>query len=214
MFTSYPSYPKYRSLYRRDPMMRGEDVYALQTALVAAGYPVGASGADGFLGDDTAAAIWHFQKQTGLDQDGKAGQRTQEELAIILGERSRVKYNLPVGLLYGQLMHESSMWLGNYSPLRPDSSYDAGVAQRNTAQTAPSLGFNAPASIEACAAHCRHYYDKYTLVKDERRRWSLAAGAWNAPAWTDRLAVGGVLSPASSAIIEAYMADVMVYVYF
>lgn len=215
MFTSYPTYDRYMALQRLTPMLHNEAVFALQTALVAVGLDIGSSGADGYLGNDTSNAIKAYQRSRELLVDGKAGQKTQVALATQLAEGARALYNLPNGLLYGQLQHESSMWLGNYSELYTTGAaagtYDAGVAQRNTKSTPASSGFNVPHSIDACAQHCREYFDKYSNVKDVARRWALAAGAWNAPSWTDRLAAGGTLSATNRDKIEAYMASVTAY---
>ena len=40
-----------------------------------------------------------------------------------------------------------------------------------------------PLSVDALGVNERKYYDKYAGVKDVKRRWMLAAGAWNAPAY-------------------------------
>lgn len=58
------------------PLTRGDDVKALQTALIAAGYHCGATGADGIFGKNTAYAVRCFQSARGLVVDGKAGKYT------------------------------------------------------------------------------------------------------------------------------------------
>lgn len=58
------------------PLTRGDDVKALQTALIAAGYHCGATGADGVFGKNTAYAVRCFQSARGLVVDGKAGKYT------------------------------------------------------------------------------------------------------------------------------------------
>lgn len=55
----------------------GSDVKKLQEALIAAGYDVGKTGADGVLGKNTEAAIKKYQKDNGLTVDGIAGKNTQ-----------------------------------------------------------------------------------------------------------------------------------------
>lgn len=55
---------------------RGDDVQALQEALIKLGYSVGSYGADGDFGADTESAIIKFQKDNGLDDDGEAGPLT------------------------------------------------------------------------------------------------------------------------------------------
>lgn len=55
---------------------KGELVRYLQTQLIAAGYDVGAKGADGAFGSDTLSAVRAFQSDNGLDPDGKVGKLT------------------------------------------------------------------------------------------------------------------------------------------
>lgn len=181
MFDSFPTYPRYRSLTRTEPAMVGEDVYALQTALNAAGFNCGEP--DGDLGDVTFEQIRDAQSSLGLLVDGFAGGKTQESLVIKLNAVPLAKYKLPRGLLRGQLGHESSFRVGNYSDIRSDGSFDAGIAQRNTEHTPAEEGFNVPDSIDVCGASARLHFDKFEGVTDTRRRWILAQGAWNAPAY-------------------------------
>lgn len=54
----------------------GADVKKLQEALVAAGYDVGSTGADGVYGAKTEAAVKAYQKANGLTVDGIAGKNT------------------------------------------------------------------------------------------------------------------------------------------
>lgn len=180
MFDAYPTYSRYRTLRRTYPATRGEDVFALQTALNALGFSAGV--ADGVLGNNTAAAIRNAQAALGIAVDGLAGGGTQTALVKKLADRARVLYGLPVGLAFGQMMHESGCRVGNYSPQRSDGTYDAGVAQRNTKLTPASEGFQVPDSIDALGARTRNYYNKFAGIPT-RRRWELAAGAWNAPAY-------------------------------
>ena len=55
----------------------GEDVRKLQQALIDAGYSVGASGADGIYGANTANAVRQYQQANGLSVDGIYGAKTQ-----------------------------------------------------------------------------------------------------------------------------------------
>ena len=185
MFDAYPQYGRYRTLRLSDPQMRGEDVFALQTAMHALGADPGI--ADGILGPKTAAAIKRTQTTLMVTVDGLAGGQTQTALVRYLSDRARTKYSLPTGLVFGQLNHESGCRVGNYSPQRPDGHYDAGVAQRNTKHTEPRDGFTVPESIDACGRNLRLYFDKYNGVPT-RRRWGLAAAAWNAPAYANWIA--------------------------
>lgn len=58
-----------RILYRKTPMMFGNDVMWLQTELRIK--------ADGFYGNDTKKAVLDYQKAHGLTQDGKVGPATR-----------------------------------------------------------------------------------------------------------------------------------------
>ncbi|MEJ5255054.1 MAG: peptidoglycan-binding protein [Acidimicrobiales bacterium] len=60
-----------RLLYLRSPMLRGDDVAALQLRLGALGFDAGR--VDGIFGPDTEAALKDFQRNTGLTTDGVCG---------------------------------------------------------------------------------------------------------------------------------------------
>jgi peptidoglycan hydrolase-like protein with peptidoglycan-binding domain len=115
LFEGFPTYDRFRTLHLTGPATRGEDVYALQTALDATGFDTG--GADGILGTRTAQAIVEAQKKLGLAVDGLAGGGTQKALALRIATGVRTRHGLPSGALHGQLEHESGFRLGNYSPL-------------------------------------------------------------------------------------------------
>ena len=67
-----------RSLYRRAPMIHGDDVAELQRRLSALGFDPG--GVDGIFGDRTTEALREFQRNCGLAQDGICGHLTVAEL--------------------------------------------------------------------------------------------------------------------------------------
>jgi N-acetylmuramoyl-L-alanine amidase len=67
-----------RFLYRRTPMLRGDDVAELQQRLSALGFDCGR--VDGIFGDLTSAALGEFQRNAGLPVDGIAGAATVAEL--------------------------------------------------------------------------------------------------------------------------------------
>ena len=60
--------------------MRGSEVKKLQERLAAVGYNVGATGADGIYGANTAASVRKYQQDNGLSVDGMAGKQTQGRL--------------------------------------------------------------------------------------------------------------------------------------
>jgi hypothetical protein len=205
-----PAGYKYRGLREG---LEGWDCFALQTALSIP--------ADGIFGPQTHAAVVAAQQRHALEQDGIAGALTQRALALDLVWPVQSQKGSPPGLLRGQIEHESSFWLGNHSPQYPDGNFDVGVCQRNTRYVDYKGGFNAPVSITALGINLRAYYDEFAGVAD-RRRWGLAAGAWNAPAFACYLAnedgaevpKNETLKPSASArqALEAYIAAVTVYV--
>jgi N-acetylmuramoyl-L-alanine amidase len=67
-----------RLLYRRTPMVRGDDVAELQQRLGALGFDP--RRVDGIFGDDTSAALSDFQRNVGLTADGILGRSTLDEL--------------------------------------------------------------------------------------------------------------------------------------
>lgn len=63
-----------RLVYRRNPMLRGDDVAELQRRLGGLGFDAGR--VDGIFGDNTAAALAEFQRNSGLTVDGICGPAT------------------------------------------------------------------------------------------------------------------------------------------
>lgn len=70
------TYPT-RTLYKKSPMMNGNDVKWLQSALSYLGY---SCSVDGYLGAETANQIRAYQSANGLTVDGKAGTKTLSSL--------------------------------------------------------------------------------------------------------------------------------------
>lgn len=60
--------------------MRGSDVAYLQRRLIAKGYDVGRTGADGDFGQNTFTALRVFQADNGLKPDGICGPKTWEKI--------------------------------------------------------------------------------------------------------------------------------------
>jgi len=63
-----------RLLYRRSPMLRGDDVAELQRRLGALGFDAGR--VDAIFGDRAAAALAEFQRNSGMTVDGICGPAT------------------------------------------------------------------------------------------------------------------------------------------
>lgn len=74
------AWPVNRVLKVGKPIVKGEDVRALQTALIANGFHCGAGGANGIYGKDTAHAVRMFQSRNRLIVDGRAGKFTVTKL--------------------------------------------------------------------------------------------------------------------------------------
>jgi hypothetical protein len=219
MFSQVPTYDKYRTLELKSPLLKGEDVFALQRALDELGYEPGDS--DGILGRMTSDAIKTAQRRLTIVVDGKAGGNTQKALAMAIAEPIAAQKQVRLDAIRGQLEHESGFRLGIYSPPRPDNSFDAGVAQRNTQHIPAMQGFDPFLSIISLAVVVRKHYDLFAGVP-ERRRWVLAQGSWNAPAFACYLAraegatkvtkaMTATLSAPSRRIFEEYMAKVSKY---
>jgi len=67
-----------RLLYRKTPMLRGDDVAELQRQLSRLGFDT--ERVDGIFGDQTTTALMDFQRNAGLLADGILGRRTLDEL--------------------------------------------------------------------------------------------------------------------------------------
>ena len=79
--------PVTRLLKRTSPMMRGDDVRALQEQLNALGFDCGA--ADGIFGNKTLAGVKAFQAAAGVKVDGIVGPVTRGALAsMVAGARN------------------------------------------------------------------------------------------------------------------------------
>lgn len=70
-----------RMLYRRSPMMRGDDVSRLQQSLGSLGFDAGK--VDGLFGPDTLRAVLDFQHNRGMAEDGFVGREVVEELLLM-----------------------------------------------------------------------------------------------------------------------------------
>jgi len=226
MFTAYPTYNPYRSLYDRTedglPLLAGEDGYALQCALnsiVRAGLVL-----DGVIGPRTGAAIWTVQAALGVEQDGVAGLLTQRACDLFLLNRHARKGTALYRLGKGAFERESLFIMGNYSPLRPNGSYDAGVVQRNSEFHPVEDGFDPVDSIAAWVEHTQKFYDEYHdtslfrdtgyTYSDNKRRWKLAGAAWNAPGFANYYAgvkPSATPSPEGASAFLDYVEGVGVY---
>jgi Putative peptidoglycan binding domain len=219
MFQTIPTYNRFRTLRLASPRIQGEDVFALQVGLSKLGIPCGEP--DGIFGPLAHKAVLQAQETFLLAVDGLAGGHTQRAIALELAERVASDVKVPFSAFKGQLELESGYRLGNYSPLRSDGHFDAGVTQRNTRFTPPELGFDPAASIDKLGREISKHYDLFMGLPNQRR-WALAQGAWNAPAYACFIAreegafkvtMGMTARPGTEArrIFEEYVENVSVY---
>lgn len=190
MFNTRPQYEKYRALHLVTPLLVGEDVYALQTALndVLTQRDIPQIAPDGWFGEDTLKATKAVQSVLKLVVDGRVGPATWNAVGKDVAVRARQRHHIAIGLLYGQLAHESSLRGGMYSDLNRNGTWDVGIAQLNS-HVHPDFkaSFTVPYAVNLTAKQTREFYEEFAGVA-ERRRWALAAGAHNAPAWARYLA--------------------------
>lgn len=87
-----PYFEPTRLLYKKTPMMRGDDVKWVQTYLVYHGFLEtnnleGKSNIDGIFGNDTDLAVRKFQKQSNITVDGKVGMVTKAYLKKLFEDK-------------------------------------------------------------------------------------------------------------------------------
>jgi N-acetylmuramoyl-L-alanine amidase len=113
-----------RMLYRRTPMLRGDDVAALQRQLSTFGFYSGLI--DGIFGDETAAAVATFQRNVGLPVDSILGQQTLHELERVRNPAGADDLVSPVR---ERLVHTKSRALsGARIAIGEEGGFAAGIA--------------------------------------------------------------------------------------
>lgn len=115
----------------------GADVKKMQEALIAAGYDVGSTGADGIYGQNTQRAVRQYQQDNGLSVDGIAGDQT-------------------LGRLYqGGTAPTAPAATGTDTQTVQQSSPVSGMSTGVSSSSAGGLGSTAPYSTSADAAYQR-----------------------------------------------------------
>lgn len=229
----YPVYNPYRPLSfgSEEHPQEGEDVWALQCGLK------GVLGdddlhVDGILMEETSDAIWNAQEKLAITEDGVAGGQTDKAICMWIVRHTLVVTAAPRAavrkrLAKGHIQRESSYLLGNYSAQRIDDdadegwSFDAGATQMNSAHHPLRLAFDPvqsiPIMLESVYKAYLDYADRSKFRgtdHSEKRRWALAAGSWNAPAFANWYA--GVKpdlepEPDQQVTFEEYMREAVVY---
>lgn len=82
---------------------KGNDVMKLQQDLIKLGYNLEPYGADGSFGAKTETTVMKFQRDHGLEVDGKAGPKTQAKIAELLAALDAPKEDLRVKELQAQV---------------------------------------------------------------------------------------------------------------
>jgi peptidoglycan hydrolase-like protein with peptidoglycan-binding domain len=190
----------YRTTLAQDDV--GHDVGALQLALNAWGKTQAGLGEalveDGQFGGRTHRRVRTFQRRNGLYVDGIAGPVSQRRLAILLLEPHADNYNLPHGLLRGQVELESAYFVGAVNCLVPGAR-DIGWTQRRVPDGSPEELYKAAFSASAFGTSAellrrrkdRYYADAARAIKDHEFMWKAAAGSHNWPAAGAQVAAGG-----------------------
>lgn len=194
-----------RGLKLTDPPMRGNDVIAWQ-------YFLGIT-PDGTFGQNTQTKTVAFQKNMGLTADGIVGPVSFRSACLLLIEGAHEA--VPDGLAQGMIEGESGYWMGASSPTYMKDGIrkaDVGVAQFQTTlsdEGAVRRALNPPLAIVRLCDFLREGQAAYRTASyvrkhaaPERLSWWLAAGRWNAPAWTDIWAARGPKDPALQVLVR------------
>ena len=124
-----------RLLYRRTPMLRGDDVADLQCRLSSFGFYAGAI--DGIFGDRTASALREFQRNAGLPVDSVLGPSTLAELS-----RLRSRGGDLVSSVREELQRASLSLRGARVAVGEEGGFDAGsVALIRALSAAGAISF-------------------------------------------------------------------------
>lgn len=104
----------------------GEDVKALQTALISLGFSCGEAGADGEFGKATQAAVEALQAAAGLEVDGKFGPASLAALKAALETQSASQgEEEPAPLFTVVIRHLSATDAAGLAEMYPDAGIEA-----------------------------------------------------------------------------------------
>ncbi len=101
-----------RLLYRRTPMLRGDDIAELQRRLGSLGFDAGRI--DGIFGDRTANALAEFQKNVGLPADAIFGRETYNELIRLQLRKEHNEKEIVRTVKDFELLHQPLSSLNGY----------------------------------------------------------------------------------------------------
>jgi len=182
---------------------QGHDVAALQCNLNYWGEGQTGLGdelvEDGDFGGRTFRRVRTYQRRRNLYLDGICGPKTQRRLAIELLEPSADAFNLPHGLLRGQVELESAYAVGAVN-CRVPGAKDCGWTQRRIADGSDEDtyrgAFFAPSCFGRSAETLRKTKDRFysnaaQAIKDHEYMWKAAVMNHNWPAAAQQMATGG-----------------------
>ena len=156
-----------RSLYRRAPMIHGDDVAELQRRLSALGFDPG--GVDGIFGDRTATALAEFQQNVGLTVDGICGRLTIAELTRLTlrpggGDLVSTVRERLIASTRGANLHGRKIAVGEQGGF---ATGVAAVCRALTVAGAESLPLHHPDESEQAASANRAIVDCYVGLRLE-----------------------------------------------
>lgn len=104
----------------------GEDVKALQAALISLGFDCGPDGADGDFGKNTKKAVEGFQAAASLTVDGEFGQASLKALKAALEARSASQTDVkPEALFTVVIRHLNATAAAGLAEMYPDAGIEA-----------------------------------------------------------------------------------------
>jgi Putative peptidoglycan binding domain len=170
----YTPSPDYRSSLKHG--MRGADVWALQI-----NFPQLEE--DGVFGDRVEEVVRRFQQANGLENDGIAGQATQQRLVLKRTLVPEGKHNLPSKLLFSIASNESGCIVGAYNGHADGNGFDLGPFQRNLTgadsrdEHHVHAAYSAAVQAELVAQKLVKLHQKYAHAPDSWYKETLAGGS-------------------------------------
>lgn len=137
---------------------KGNDVKTMQTMLIAVGYSCGSYGADGDFGSDSDKTLRKFQKDYGLEIDGKYGTNSKAKLESVYNQKKSSK---PLGT-YKVTAHS-----GLY--VRKGAGTNYSIVPKNKLTKNAQEHANPSGSLR---------YDTSVTVKEWKNGWARIPSGW------------------------------------